>query len=449
MVEECRWLGEAPDDPCLDKTRRLVIPCLRRIQLDSSSSFPRSSARVEKMQAAALDSSPSTLRILHVLDDARKSESARWSKRDRAFQKDRRLRSRAARENPVDSVDWNVPGTDERYYFTHERKTAVQPAYRANAMWNPRGVIPVGVPRQAREYKMDHPRRGKALLFNQKTFQSDLDLGVRGGTDKDRDALLCVLGFLRFEIHLFEDKSLKEIKEVIDNVAAENHEQHDCLVVCFLSHGEHGLVYACDQAFQPSCLWVPFAADLCPTLAGKPKLCFIQACQGKLADEGVTLKCNLTDTDSRQEADSYRIPVFADFLIAYSTVPGTMLVHLHLTKSVDTMVLNTTGILNLLDVCVPTQASVTLLNGYYSWRNTLNGSWFVQALCEVLLDHSHEEDLMSMMTEVARRVAFDFESNLPMDAKMHRKKQVPFLTSTLTRRVFFDTVRSSVIPIPS
>ncbi|CAG0897231.1 unnamed protein product [Darwinula stevensoni] len=67
----------------------------------------------------------------------------------------------------------------------------------------------------------------------------------------------------------------------------------------------------------------------------------------------------------------------------------------------------------------------------------MTGSWFIQSLCEVLLDHSDEEDLLSMMTEVARRVAFDFESNLPDRAGMHRKKQVPFLTSTLTRRVFF------------
>ena len=59
-------------------------------------------------------------------------------------------------------------------------------------------------------------------------------------------------------------------------VAAENHEQYDCLVVCFLSHGEHGLLYAHDRAFQPYLLWAPFAANLCPTLAGKPKLFFIQ-----------------------------------------------------------------------------------------------------------------------------------------------------------------------------
>ncbi len=68
---------------------------------------------------------------------------------------------------------------------------------------------------------------------------------------------------------------------------------------------------------------------------------FIQACQGDQLDSGVRLT-STTATDS-SVAQSYKIPSRADFLIAYSTVPG-----------------------------------------YYSWRNTTAGSWFVQALCHVL-----------------------------------------------------------------
>lgn len=46
---------------------------------------------------------------------------------------------------------------------------------------------------------------------------------------------------------------------------------------------------------------------------------FIQACQGDKLDGGVTL--SRTETDG-QSINSYRIPSQADFLIAYSTVPG-------------------------------------------------------------------------------------------------------------------------------
>ena len=62
----------------------------------------------------------------------------------------------------------------------------------------------------------------------------------------------------------------------------------------------------------------------------------------------------------RTEADgvaTYRIPSHADFLIAYSTVPG-----------------------------------------FYSWRNTTQGSWFIQAFCHVIQREAHSRDLLSILT---------------------------------------------------
>lgn len=44
----------------------------------------------------------------------------------------------------------------------------------------------------------------------------------------------------------------------------------------------------------------------------------IQACQGDQLDGGITLT-NRTEMDGHM---SYKIPIHADFLIAYSTIPG-------------------------------------------------------------------------------------------------------------------------------
>ena len=75
--------------------------------------------------------------------------------------------------------------------------------------------------------------------------------------------------------------------------------------------------------------------------------------------------------------------------------------------------------------------------GFTSFRNPESGSWFIQALCQVLAQQSREEDLLSIMTTVSRRVAIGFESNTPQDSNMHQRKQIPCVTSLLTRKVYF------------
>ena len=100
-----------------------------------------------------------------------------------------------------------------------------------------------------------------------------------------------------------------------ESASSEDHTDADCIFVAVLSHGEMGILYASDQPYKPDRLWSHFNAERCPTLAGKPKLFFIQACQGDQLDGGVSLKPVSTETDSR--ALSYKIPSHADFLVLY------------------------------------------------------------------------------------------------------------------------------------
>jgi caspase 7 len=60
-------------------------------------------------------------------------------------------------------------------------------------------------------------------------------------------------------------------------VANEDHSRSDCLVVAVLTHGDHrGDLYAKDKTYRVDELWFNFTADRCPSLAGKPKIFFIQ-----------------------------------------------------------------------------------------------------------------------------------------------------------------------------
>lgn len=75
--------------------------------------------------------------------------------------------------------------------------------------------------------------------------------------------------------------------------------------------------------------------------------------------------------------------------------------------------------------------------GFYSWRNTTKGSWFMQCLCQELELNGTKYDILTLLTFVCQRVAIDFESNTPDNPIMHQQKQIPCITTMLTRLLRF------------
>ena len=57
-----------------------------------------------------------------------------------------------------------------------------------------------------------------------------------------------------------------------------DHRNSDAFGCAILSHGDNGVVYGTDGILKVEDLCASFRADRCPTLAGKPKLFFIQVC---------------------------------------------------------------------------------------------------------------------------------------------------------------------------
>ncbi|XP_002013216.2 caspase [Drosophila persimilis] len=249
--------------------------------------------------------------------------------------------------------------------------------------------------RHAAEYNMRHKNRGMALIFNHEHFEVPT-LKSRAGTNVDCENLTRVLKQLDFEVTVYKDCRYKDIVRTIELAASQNHGDSDCILVAILSHGEMGYIYAKDTQYKLENIWSFFTANHCPSLAGKPKLFFIQACQGDRLDTGVTMQRGHTETDG-DSSMSYKIPVHADFLIAYSTVPG-----------------------------------------FYSWRNTTRGSWFMQSLCVELAANGKRLDILTLLTFVSQRVAVDFESCTPDTPEMHQQKQIPCVTTMLTRILRFS-----------
>lgn len=255
-------------------------------------------------------------------------------------------------------------------------------------------VARMPVERYASEYNMDHSKRGIAMIFNHEVFEIP-SLKPRAGTNVDCDNLCKALAQMHFDVKLYKDLRLRDMMQRIEEVSKWDHTDEDCILIAILSHGEMGYIYARDCQYKLDNIWGYFTATQCPTLAGKPKLFFIQACQGDQLDAGVTL-INRTETDSGDYSMSYKIPIHADFLIAYSTIPG-----------------------------------------FYSWRNTTKGSWFMQSLCHELMKNGKKYDILTLLTFVCQRVAVDFESNSPDNPNMHQQKQIPCITTMLTRLLRF------------
>lgn len=257
--------------------------------------------------------------------------------------------------------------------------------------------VRLSTPISSLDYNMNHQCRGYCLIFDIEDFHPSRKLPRRHGSGVDSVGLHNIFRSMSFEVMDFKNLTASQIRDQLYYFSSKvDHTNNDCFAVCILSHGEHGQIWGSDTKFPIEMLFNSFLGEKCPTLVGKPKLFFIQACQGERLDHGVSV-IGADSTDST--AAYFKIPSHADFLIAYSTLPG-----------------------------------------FYSWRNTREGSWFMQALIRILNEYHNELDLLSMLTIVNHHVAYYKCSNAD-SPQFTNKKQVPCITSMLTRRVFLRPKR--------
>ena len=130
-------------------------------------------------------------------------------------------------------------------------------------------------------YKMSCATRGIAVIINNKNFlrSSGMDKYPRNGTDVDRDALEKLFKSLQFEVRIHNDVKKYDIRKIAKDMATFDHSGYDAFIFSILTHGEEGLLYGTDGTISTRDLISVFKDAT--TLAGKPKMFFFQACQGK------------------------------------------------------------------------------------------------------------------------------------------------------------------------
>ncbi|KFW00337.1 Caspase-9, partial [Eurypyga helias] len=261
-------------------------------------------------------------------------------------------------------------------------------------------------------YELKADPCGHCLILNNVNFSRHSDLSTRVGSDVDCEKLEKRFKALRFNVLTRRNLEAQEMVVELQSLARQDHGTSDCCIVVILSHGcqtSHiqfpGAVYGTDGKPIPIEKIVNyFNGSHCPSLRGKPKLFFIQACGGEQRDRGFVVDCNSPgdeaprgslESDARpfqppagngDEPDAVAsLPTPSDILVSYSTFPG-----------------------------------------FVSWREASTGSWYVETLDSMLEQYACSEDLLSMLLRVANAVS----------AK-GRYKQIPGCFNFLRKKFFF------------
>lgn len=240
-------------------------------------------------------------------------------------------------------------------------------------------------------YRMDHKSRGHFIIINNKNFLPHTGMSVRSGTDQDAANLRLDFKRLGFTVTSHNDLKAEDMLKIMIEASKIDHKDCDSFGVAVLTHGDNSILYGVDNVIEVDKFLAPVKS--CPSLAGKPKIFIFQACRGTELDEGIEV-CDAQSSPASKRPPR-TIPMEADYLYAYSTVPG-----------------------------------------YFSWRNSSKGSWFVQALHKMLDEYAFKMDFLRLLTRVNHEVAYEFESNASQP-HMNKKKQIPSIVSMLTKDLYF------------
>ncbi|XP_056247672.1 caspase-8 [Seriola aureovittata] len=261
---------------------------------------------------------------------------------------------------------------------------------------------PPSVANEMEYYNLNHNPRGLCVVINNEKFLGE-ELKDRGGTQEDANVLQSVFSLLGFTVVVHNNLTAGSIQSELTELGKKDFLDHDALVVCVLSHGEKGCVFGTDEKkVKLRELTSPFTSKNAPTLAGKPKLFFIQACQGGSYQEGA-VPCpprpgeeEVREPSLEEDAGPVHgetVAWDADFLMGMATVPECK-----------------------------------------SFRNTSTGSIYIQELCRQLMKYAESEekdDILSVLTRVNREVG---------KGEYLSHKQMPEPKYTLTKKLVLKYV---------
>lgn len=262
----------------------------------------------------------------------------------------------------------------------------------------------------------DGIRNPYVLVINNVNFYFTKDPRPRNGASHDRDNIRAFVeeaGFEKFEEHF--DLTKRQMLDLFEETRLMGDlVEHDSFICIIMSHGdEEGIMGADSQSVPVDSIIAKFQGNKCPQLATKPKLFFLQACRGKVDDNGYhvpEMQDQVIADAGEKEEMPVKLPTDADVLIAYSTTKG-YLSHRRFTVNMKDAKLYSTKL----------------------------GSWFISCLVQIFLEYSHREDLMTMLTRVNNSLS-------QLYSEPNGCKQISCQLSMLTKKVYFANFFGKVSP---
>ena len=170
-------------------------------------------------------------------------------------------------------------------------------------------------------YKMTSKPHGLAVIFVNAKFDANpqapnLFLNDRAGAQMDEQHFTSIFKFLGYTIVVYRNQKSAEMHAKMEELSKLDHSKYDSLVICVSSHGNQRAIYGSDSVEVKRDEFCD-SIKSCPSLKGKPKLFFIQACRLPVVDAD-------SNRDGKEgEATPMTTPLHpdADMLIANAATP--------------------------------------------------------------------------------------------------------------------------------
>ncbi|KAF7996213.1 hypothetical protein HCN44_001845 [Aphidius gifuensis] len=237
------------------------------------------------------------------------------------------------------------------------------------------------------------------VIINEINFPTNSEYETRYGSNVDADDLRKTFTGMGYTVVQYNDQTEEEIYDIFDNLKNVVNSSNDCIIVCLLSHGFKGGFLSHDA--KEIDIETIEKKICCDSFVDKLKILIIQACQGENtgraipgADETTTIVTDCRNTRFLKNQKTESVSKYTEFFKFSATI-----------------------------------------NDFVSMRDTQHGSWFINAICEVLRSPKEKEISIEKWTRLVQENVQEKRGKLPN--KNFDAAQVPHSDYRLKKKYVF------------